>query len=254
LQPEVRQRTSRSPSLPNDARQASHIRRGGSLGFPAANATIWSSAFQIHLREQPLMPQLTSRSLILRATCEQGSHSVPVSVTAPGLGGSGSASGWPCAMSCCCRVCVADRVHPGTVQGICLSSRVSSSDWQAVHRCLGAGLSAAKASSWAVAVHVQVPVQPGRSHLRSRSCKWRDFSRHGSHMPSVAASPSDAPCPSPNDLLESWIQVRVQPGTRQGKDLAPNLSASVNFPAAIRSFVSWQHPFDKASGNSAKMF
>jgi hypothetical protein len=47
------------------------------------------------------------------------------------------------------------------------------------------------------------------------------------------------------------MKVRVQPGTRQGRDLAPNRSASVNVPAAIRGFVSWQQRFDKASGNSA---
>src|ERR1039457_6919145 len=164
---------------------------------------------------------------------------------------SGSASGWPCEMSCCCRVKTAVRVQPGTVQVISLSSRVSSRDWHASQRCFGAGLSVAKASSWAVALQVQGLVHPGRSHLRSMSCKRRDFSRHGSHMPSVDASPSDGPCPSPNALLDSWSQVRVHPGTRQGMDLAPNRSASVNFPAAIRSFVWWQQPFDKASGNSA---
>jgi len=172
------------------------------------------------------------------------------SAVSTALVGSGASSCCPCETSCCCLVKSAVRVQPGTAHGISLSSRVSSKDWHAVHSCLGGGRSPANASSCAAADQVHVPVQPVRSHRRSASWSLRDFSRQGSHMPSVAGSPSDAACPSPKVLLESWSHVRVHPGTRHGKDLAPNLSASVNFPAAIGSFVSWQQRLAKASSNS----
>ena len=171
---------------------------------------------------------------------------------APGRGGSGGASGWPCAMSCCCLLRSAVRSQPGTAHVTCWSSRLSSRDWQAAQSCLGAGRSEAKASSWAAAVQVQAPEQPGRSHLRSTSCTRRDFSRHGSHIPSDAEAASPRARPRPSALFDSWRNVRVHPGTRQGRDLAPSRSASVNVPAAMRSFVWWQYRTRKASGNSAR--
>ena len=237
LQPDVRQRTSRSAIAPKSALHLSHIRRGGSLGRPVrVGLDLLVSAGQLHLLSQPLMPQRTGRSFSLRKT---PSHWPQRSV-----GSGGSTSGAP-ASSCARRENTDVRVQPGTAHGMVLSASAASS--ALVSRRTGrpaAGRLVANASICCATLQVHVPLQPGAiagplGVLRPS----RTSSRQGSHIDDAGSAGLAAPRPPSfaplADAIE--IQVRVQPGTEQGDDFAPSRSASVNPARPMRGLMLTKH-------------
>lgn len=96
---------------------------------------------------QPLMPQLTWRFFSFLKTPSHGPH-IP-------SGAVGSTSGAP-ASSCAFLVKTDERVHPGTEQGIDLSSSAASFSSHCAHRTVGAGCLVANAVSCAAIGQVQV--------------------------------------------------------------------------------------------------